>query len=58
MPADVYARKVANAALASAPPQYLSFGGQALGSWLFSFFPRSMRLNIAWKAYSNKIPKV
>jgi 1-acylglycerone phosphate reductase len=58
MSAAEFARKTVDAALSPSPPQYLSFGGQASGSWFFSLFPRSLRLSIGWKAYSDKTPKV
>jgi 1-acylglycerone phosphate reductase len=57
MSADEYARCVADAALAQAPPRYLSFGGQARGAWLLGFLPRTMRLDLLWKTYSGKTPK-
>jgi 1-acylglycerone phosphate reductase len=57
MSADEYARRVADAALALAPPRYLSFGGQARGAWLLGFLPRTARLELLWKTYSGKTPK-
>jgi 1-acylglycerone phosphate reductase len=58
MSADTFARKTVDAVLSSSPPKYMTFGGQASSGWLFSFLPRSMRLNIAWKLYSSKEVKV
>jgi 1-acylglycerone phosphate reductase len=58
MPAEVFARKTVDAALSPSPPPYLSFGGQATGAWVLSLLPRSLRLNMLWKAYSDKTPKV
>jgi 1-acylglycerone phosphate reductase len=54
MPADEYARRVADAAFAPSPPQYLSFGGFALIVWLLSWIPRRPRLSLIWKMYSDK----
>jgi 1-acylglycerone phosphate reductase len=58
MASDVFARKLVDAALTPSPPQYMTFGGQASESWFFSWFPRSLRLSLGWKAYSAEKPKV
>jgi 1-acylglycerone phosphate reductase len=59
MPADLFARKTVDAALAPAPPRYMSFGGQVgLFNRVFAWLPRSVRLDLAWKAYSAAEPKV
>jgi 1-acylglycerone phosphate reductase len=58
MPTESFARRTVNAALASSPPSYMSFGGQAIASRLFCLLPRQWRLNIGWRAYSQAKPKV
>jgi NAD(P)-dependent dehydrogenase (short-subunit alcohol dehydrogenase family) len=59
MPADVFARKTVDAALAPSPPTYMAFGGQAnFFTWLHSILPRSWQLSLSWKMYSAEKPKV
>ncbi|EJD50430.1 oxidoreductase [Auricularia subglabra TFB-10046 SS5] len=58
MSSDAFAKRTVDAALSASPPAYLSFGGQAQGAWIVSLIPRGIRLNLLWKAYSAKEPKV
>ena len=58
MSTEAFAKKTVDAALSASPPAYLSFGGQAQGAWFVSLIPRATRLNLLWKAYSGKEPKV
>jgi 1-acylglycerone phosphate reductase len=48
-PADVFARKVVNAALAPTPARYLALGHMSWFVYLLTWLPRSLRLDIFWK---------